>query len=60
MAKKSKSEKKRKRRKLSKLLKEIPAFKKRIPTCKGGFSFKSKKDYNRNENKKIVKEEISD
>lgn len=56
----SKSEKKRKRRKLSKLLKELKPLKSRIPTCKGGFSFKSKKDYDRRENKKIVKEQLND
>lgn len=58
--KKSKSQKRSKRRKLSKLLKELKPLKKRIPTCKGGFSFKSKKDYNRSENKKIVKEQLND
>lgn len=57
--KSSKSEKRRKRRKLSKLLKELKPLKLRIPTCKGSFSFKSKKDYNRKNNDKIIKEELN-
>lgn len=60
MSKNSKSEKRSKRRKLSKLLKSLKPVKKRIPTCKGGFSFKSRKDYNRKENKEIVRKELND
>jgi len=62
MAKKkaSKSDKRNKRRKLSKLLKNIPELKQRIPTCKGGHAFKSKKDYNRKNNKKIIEKELND
>ena len=56
----SKSRKKSKRRKLSKLLKKPISVKKRLPTCKGGFSFKSKKDYDRKQNKEIVKKELND
>ena len=50
----------RKRRKLSKLLKSPKQLKKRIPTCKGGFAFKSKKDYNRAENKKVTKRDLNE
>lgn len=62
MAKKktSKSSKRSKRRKLSKLLKSMKEFKSRIPTCKGGFAFKSKKSYDRKENKKILDKETND
>lgn len=55
----TKSDKRRKRRKLSKLLKSIQKIKLRIPVCKGGFAFKSKKDYNRKDNQKNVKEELN-
>ena len=58
--KKSKAKKRSKRRKLSKLLKKTQEVKKRIPTCKGGWSFKSPKDYNRKNNKKIVESELND
>ena len=58
--KSSKSQKRRKRRKLSKLLKKPKLLKSRIPTCKGGFVLKSKKSYNRSENKKITKELLND
>ena len=60
MAKKSKSQKRSKRRKLSKLLKSMKEVKKRIPTCKGGFAFKSPKDYDRKDNKKAVEKELND
>lgn len=62
MAKKkqSKSNKRSKRRKLSKLLKSIQTIKKRIPTSKGGFAFKSQKDYDRKQNKKIIEKELND
>lgn len=50
----------KRRRKLSKLKKCAKALKLRLPTCKGGFSFKSKKDYNRSENKKVVKKELDE
>lgn len=62
MAKKkqSKSDKRNKRRKLSKLLKNLEIPKKRLPTSKGGYAFKSKKDYDRKENKKIVEKELND
>jgi len=58
--KSSKSSKRVKRRKLSKLLKSIQEVKKRIPTCKGGYAFKSKKSYDRKENNKILDKEIND
>jgi len=57
--KRSKSDKRSKRRKLSKLLKKLEPIKSRKPTCKGGYAFKSKKDYNRSQNKKITEEELS-
>ena len=57
MAKKSKSQKRSKRRKL---LKSIKEFKKRIPTCKGGYAFKSPRDYDRKDNKKVVDKELND
>jgi hypothetical protein len=60
MSKKSKSSKRSKRRKLSKLLTSIKKIKKRLPTCKGGYSFKSLRDYDRKENKIIVKKELND
>ena len=60
MAKKSKSQKRSKRRKLSKLLKSMKEIKKRIPTCKGGYAFKSPRDYDRKENKKIIDKELND
>lgn len=60
MSKQSKSKKRSKRRKLSKLLKAMKEVKKRLPTCKGGYAFKSPKDYNRKENKEIVKRELSE
>ena len=50
----------RKRRKLNKLIKSAKPLKKRIPTCKGGFAFKSKKDYNRAENKKVTKRDLNE
>lgn len=58
--KKSKSQKRIKRRKLSKLLKELPELKKRIPTPPPTKFFKSKKDYDRSQNKKIVEKELND
>lgn len=60
MKKKSKSGKRRSRRKLSKLLTSPKEFKKRKPTCKGGYSFKSIKDYDRKKNKKIIQKDLSD
>ncbi len=45
---------------MSKLLKAMKEVKKRLPTCKGGYAFKSPKDYNRKENKEIVKRELSE
>lgn len=56
----SKSDKRSKRRKLSKLLKNIPDLKIRIPTSKGGYAFKSPKDYNRKENTKIIEKELNE
>jgi hypothetical protein len=58
--KQSKSDKRNKRRKLSKLLKSIQDVKPRIPTCKGGHAFKSQKDYDRKNNKKIIEKELND
>ena len=60
MPKSSKSLKRRKRRKLSKLLTSMKEVKKRLPTCQGGWSFKSPKDYDRKTNKEIVKRELND
>jgi len=57
--KQSKSDKRNKRRKLSKLLKKIDPIKIRKPTCQGGYAHKSKKDYDRSQNKKILKEELN-
>ena len=54
----SKMKKRRKRRKLSKLLKSLPKIKKRIPVPPPSKIFKSKKDYDRSENKKIIKKEL--
>ena len=54
----SKMSKKRKRRKLSKLLKSAKNPKKRIPIAPPRVVFKSKKDYDRKENKKIVRENL--
>ena len=48
----------KRRKKLSRLKKSAKVPKSRIPTCKGGFAFKSKKDYNRADNKEIEKKEI--
>jgi len=58
--KQSKSGKRTKRRKLSKLLKSIKEIKIRIPTCKGGYVLKSKKDYDRSQNKKIIEKQLND
>lgn len=58
--KQSKSGKRTKRRKLSKLLKSIKEIKIRIPTCKGGYAFKSKKDYDRSQNSKIIEKQLND
>ena len=52
--------KRRKRRKLSKLLKTLPELKKRIPIAPPNMAFKSKKDYNRSENKKAIKRELDE
>lgn len=57
---KSKSEKRRIRRKLSKLLKELPELKKRIPTPPPTKFFKSKKDYDRSQNKKVIEKQLND
>jgi hypothetical protein len=61
MAKKkiSKKDKRSLRRKLSKLLTKAEPIKKRLPTCKGGYALKSKKDYRRFQNKKITQEELN-
>lgn len=56
--KSSKKNKRKKRRKLSKLLTSMKKVKLRIPTAKGGFPFKTKKDYNRSENRKIAQREV--
>lgn len=50
----------RRRKKLSKLKKAAIALKLRLPTCKGGFAFNSKKDYKRSKNKEIVKKEMDE
>lgn len=60
MSKRSKAQKRRKRRKLSKLLTMPATVKKRLPTCQGGFALKSKKDYNRQDNKKVIRRELND
>lgn len=54
----SKKDKKRKRRKLSKLLKSLPKVKIRIPIAPPGYSHKTKKDYDRRQNKKAVEREM--
>jgi hypothetical protein len=54
----SKMSKKRKRRKLSKLLKSVQKIKKRLPIAPPRLVFKSKKDYNRQENKKIARDSL--
>lgn len=59
MSKKSKSQKRSKRRKLSKLLIKATVNKVRIPTCSGGFCFKSKKDYNRKNKKREIEVELN-
>jgi len=59
MPKLSKSQKKSKRRKLSKLLNKLPEIKKRIPISPPTKVFKSIKNYNRSQNKKIVKKELN-
>lgn len=59
MSKLSKSQKRSKRRKLSKLLKKLPEIKKRIPTPPPTKVFKSKKDYDRGRNKKVIEKELN-
>lgn len=60
MPRQSKLKKKRKRRKLSKLLTSPLEVKKRLPTCKGGWSFKTPKNYDRSLSKKIKERELDD
>ena len=50
----------KKRRKLSKLTKELKPLKKRIPVPPVGHAFKTKKDYDRSENKKIIEKELDE
>ena len=45
--------------KLKKRLKSLDSLPFRKPTAKAGWAFKSKKDYDRKQNKKIVDKEMS-
>lgn len=49
---------KKKQNKKRKALKSLNNIKSRIPVPPPGYSFKSKKDYNRQDNKKIVDREL--
>lgn len=59
MAKRRKKAKKNKKT-IANLIKSLKNIKMRIPTPPPGISFKSIRDYNRRNNKKIIKEEQHD
>jgi len=52
--------KKKKKSKLAKLIKSLNFMKPRIPIPPPGCAFKSKKDYDRSENKKIIDGELDE
>ena len=51
---------KKAKKKKAKLLKSLDTLKFRIPTPPPGFSFKSKKDYNRDDNRKAIDKSLKD
>jgi len=59
MTKRSRKKKKAKN-KLAKLMESLSFLKTRIPTPPSGFSFKSKKDYDRRDNKKAVNRALNE